>query len=152
MNCKLSDLNFVFVGFKFTGLFSDYPKLIPQGLSEIKDKEQQIINRLDKTIILYEPCKGEDHKIGYFYLGWIMTKEQLTLPDEANLIRINGKYATSSGTIDQMEEIYSRINNWIREKEYKPIWPETLYIEIYETPLGPEITLREEVQVYLPIE
>lgn len=51
-----------------------------------------------------------------------------------------------------MEEIYLRINNWISENEYKPIWPDTLYIEIYDEPLEPEITLEEEVQVYLPIE
>lgn len=81
MKCKLSNLDSIFIGFKFTGLFANYSNMIPQGLREIKQKELEINNRLDKTVILYESCKGKDHKIGYFYIGWIVTKEQSILPD-----------------------------------------------------------------------
>jgi hypothetical protein len=152
MECKLSKLDFTFVGFKFTGLFSEYSNLIPQGLRELNQKGHQINDRMDKTVILYEPCKGEEHKIGFFYIGYIVTKEQTQLAEEAELIIINGNYASSSGTIDQMSDIYSNINYWIKEKEYKPIWPDALHIEIYEKPLEPEITMKEEVQVYLQVE
>lgn len=151
MACNVSNLDFVFIGYKFTGLFTEYPNVIPDCLRETMHNEQLILNRVDKTLILYEPCKGEDHKIGYFYIGWIVTEEQSILPNQAHLIRVKGKYVTSSGTIEQMEEIYARINHRIHEKAYTPIWPDTLYIEIYDEPLNPEVTLKEEVQVYLPI-
>ncbi|QJD83234.1 GyrI-like domain-containing protein [Cohnella herbarum] len=151
MECNIAKLNFLFVGFKLTGLFSEYSNLIPQGLREIKQKDHLINDRLDKTVILYEPCKGEDHKIGFFYIGYIITKEQSLLSEELEVIRINGNYVFSTGIIDQMADIYSNINSWISENGYKPIWPDTLYIEIYEKPLESEITWKEAVQVYLPI-
>ena len=60
-------------------------------------------------------------------------------------------YATASGIIDQMANIYSYINNWIDVSGNKPIGLDTLHIEIYETPLEPELTWKEEVQVYLQV-
>ncbi|RED59176.1 hypothetical protein [Cohnella lupini] len=151
MKGKLTKLDFSFVGYKFSGLFSEYADLIPRSLREVMQKKGTTHNQLETTVILYEPCKGEDHKIGYFYIGNMVTKEQTNLSNEAELIRINGQYATSSGTIDQMASIYSYISSWIEGNGYKPIWPDALFIEIYEKPLQPEVTWKEEVQVYLPV-
>lgn len=50
-----------------------------------------------------------------------------------------------------MAQIYSYTSEWIREDGLEEVWQDTLHIEIYEKPIGPEITGNEEVQVCLAI-
>jgi len=42
MEGKLIDLDFIFVGFKFTGRFDEYPTLIPQAVKEVIEKNHEI--------------------------------------------------------------------------------------------------------------
>lgn len=71
------------VGFKHTGLFSEYPNLIPPAINQVKQKMEEVSERTNTLVILYEPCKGEDHKVGYFYAGYIVEGEPSSVPDAA---------------------------------------------------------------------
>lgn len=51
-----------------------------------------------------------------------------------------------------MGTIYDFVGSWIEQNGYKPIWPNTLFIERYQFPIPNELTLEEEVEVLLPIE
>jgi hypothetical protein len=151
MEAKLINLDFTYVGFKFSGEFTQYSKLIPLAVYELKQKNKEIKERTETLVILYEPCKGEEHKVGYFIVGYIIAGENVSPPEGAELITIKGRYATTTGTISQMADIYSYIGSWIAEQALQQIWPDTLHIEIYEEPLLTEITGNEKVQVCLPV-
>ncbi|WP_019007807.1 hypothetical protein [Cohnella laeviribosi] len=125
--------------------------MIPQAVKEVIERNYEIEERVDSLIILYEPHRGEEHKTGFFYVGHIVNRKPASLPEQAEVINIRGKYATATGTIKQMAKNYSYIGNWIKEQQLKQVWPEALFIEIYDGPIGAEITGNEEVKVCLPI-
>jgi len=151
MEGKIVILEFVFVGFKFSGYFNDYPTLIPEAAKKVKARKDEIVDSTETFAILYEPQKGKEHKIGFFYVGYIVSGDPVSSSDDAEVITINGKYVSALGTINQMADIYSYIGSWITEKGFKQIWPDTLFVEIYNKPIETEVTGNEEVQVCLPI-
>ncbi|MBB6635283.1 GyrI-like domain-containing protein [Cohnella thailandensis] len=153
MEARITTCSFQFVGFKHYGRFDEYDKLVARAFHDLKAKLEQICFGTDTTLALYEPQLGPEHVEGFFYVGIVCTDKPAELPDGAEYLRIDGRYAGARGQIKNMGAIYDDLVRWIQSNGQKQIWPSSLFIERYDFPI-PEtgLTLEEEVEVLLPIE
>lgn len=152
MEAKKTNCRFHVVGYKYTGRFDQYEKLVGQAFQELKSKLDKIPSRTDTTVALYEPKRGSEHIEGYFYVGVVVDEKPEKLPDGSEHIYVEGTYAGAIGQIKNMGKIYDFVGRWIRDNGYKQIWPDTLFVERYEFPIPrDQLTLEEKVEVLLPI-
>jgi hypothetical protein len=143
------------IGYRYTGRFDEYAKLVKQAFDELRGKLEDIPEKTGQTIAIYEPKKNEEHVEGFFYVGCIVEAEpsSTVLQDGSEYLRLAGTYACANGTIGQMSTIYTFVEQWIKENGYRQLWPDTLFVERYEFPIPEgDITGEEPVMVMLPIE
>ena len=96
MEFNKSEQSFHALGKKYTGKFEEYPIVIPKATDDFKEAYQK--ERKESTftrVIVYEPKRGPEHTIGYFYLGALIEEEQLgEVPEDMYFLNINGEFAT----------------------------------------------------------
>lgn len=151
MEGNVTHLRLHVIGYKHTGRFDQYHILVAKAFQDLKSKLSQIPSRTDTTVALYEPQRGSEHVEGFFYVGVIVSEKPEVTPVGSEYLLIDGLYASATGQIKNMGSIYDYVGSWIQQNGYKPIWPNTLFIERYKLPIPDELTLEEEVEVLLPI-
>jgi hypothetical protein len=143
------------IGYRHTGRFEDYARLVKQAFDELRVRLAEIPGKTSLTVAIYEPIKNEEHVEGFFYVGCIVEAEpsSTVLPNGSEYVRLAGTYACAGGTIGQMSGIYAFVAQWIKDNGYRQLWPDALFVERYEFPIpGRDISGDEPVLVMLPIE
>jgi predicted transcriptional regulator YdeE len=137
---------FKFVGIKGSGEFANFGSEVPLQAKEILKRANEIQNRTDIEIALYEPKRNIEHIVGNYYVGLIVSDKVNKAPSGMEYIETHKAYATTRGPISNVENLHSNLLKWIEEKGYERDL-DSFIIETYH----PVENLEEEVQIYLPI-
>jgi predicted transcriptional regulator YdeE len=137
---------FKVVGIKGSGEFANFGSDVPLQAKEILKRANEIQNRTDIEIALYEPKRNIEHIVGNYYVGLIVTDKVSKAPSGMEYIETHKAYATTRGTISNVENLHSSLLKWIEEKGYERDL-DSFIIETYH----PVENREEEVQIYLPI-
>jgi predicted transcriptional regulator YdeE len=137
---------FKVVGIKGSGEFANFGSEVPLQAAEILKRANEIQNRTDIEIALYEPKRNMEHIVGNYYVGLIVSDKVNKAPSGMEYIETHKAYATTRGAISNVENLHSNLLKWIEEKGYERDL-DSFIIETYH----PVENREEEVQIYLPI-
>lgn len=146
MSCMMVKKEFKLVGLKGSGEFANFGNEVPLLAKKLLSRSKEIQNLTETEIALFEPKKDEDHRIGHYYVGLIVSKESNDVPTGMEYIETTNRYITTRGNISKLGELHLNLLNWAAEQGYQ----RDLISYIIETyhPMGEGV---EEVQIYLPI-
>ncbi|WP_099364207.1 GyrI-like domain-containing protein [Fredinandcohnia onubensis] len=147
MSFMVVDKEFKLVGLKGSGEFVNFGNEVPLLAKKLLSRSNEIQNRTDTEIALFEPKKDEDHKIGHYYVGLIVSEKSNDLPTGMDYIETTNRYITTRGNISKLGELHLNLLNWAAEQGYQRDL-NSYIIETYH-PMG---ETEEEVQIYLPIQ
>ncbi|MCH7321574.1 GyrI-like domain-containing protein [Solibacillus sp. MA9] len=138
---------FKIIGLKGSGEYINFGNEVPLLAKQLLSRSNEILSATETEIALYEPKKGEEHKIGHYYVGLIVSEKLMEVPTGMDYIETNKNYITTRGSISNLGELHLNLLNWAEEQGYQ----RDLHSYIIETyhPLGDG---DEEVQIYLPIQ
>ena len=137
---------FKLVGLKGCGEFINFGNEVPLLAKKLLNRSNEIQNLTETEIALFEPKKDEDHKIGHYYVGLIVSEKSDEIPTGMEYIETNNRYITTRGNITKLGELHLNLLNWAAEQGYQRD-SHSYIIETYH-PMGEG---EEEVQIYLPI-
>jgi predicted transcriptional regulator YdeE len=137
---------FKLVGIKGSGEYTNFGSEVPLQAKEILKRANEIQNRTDVEIALFEPKRNKEHLVGNYFVGLIVSNKVNEAPSGMEYIEIDKEYATTRGTISNVESLHSSLLKWIEEKGYERD-PESFIIETYH----PVENGEEEIEIYLPI-
>jgi effector-binding domain-containing protein len=137
---------FKLVGIKGSGEFANFGSEVPLQAKEILKRANEIQNRTDIEIALFEPKRNIDHLVGNYFVGLIVSSKVNEVPSGMEYIETEKEYATTRGTISNVESLHSSLVKWIEEKGYVRDL-DSFIIETYH----PVENGEEEIQIYLPI-
>jgi predicted transcriptional regulator YdeE len=147
MSFMMVKKEFKLVGLKGSGEFVNFGNLVPLLAKQLLSRLNEILNLTENEIALFEPKKDEEHRIGHYYVGLIVSEKLNEVPIGMDYIEINKSYITTRGNISNLGELHLNLLNWAEEQGYQ----RDLDFYIIETyhPMGEG---DEEVQIYLPIQ
>ncbi|WP_099355089.1 GyrI-like domain-containing protein [Fredinandcohnia onubensis] len=137
---------FKLVGLKGRGEFANYGNEVPLLAKKLLSRSNEIQNRTETEIALFEPKKDEDHKIGHYYVGLVVSEKSNAVPTRMDYIETTNHYITTRANISKLGELHLNLLNWAAEQGYQRDL-NSYIIETYH-PMGEG---EEEVQIYLPI-
>ncbi|MEH7385409.1 GyrI-like domain-containing protein [Bacillus sp. JJ1521] len=146
MSFMMVKKEFKLIGLKGSGEFVNYGKEVPLLAKQLLSRSNEILNRTETEIALFEPKKDEMHRSGHYYVGLIVGEKLNEVPTGMDYIEINKSYITTIGNISNLEELHLNLLNWAKEQGYQRDL-DSYIIETYH-PMGEG---DEEVQIYLPI-
>lgn len=119
MKYSIADKTFYFIGSKHTEQFEKYPAIIPEAVKEFSEKYP--LNKDSVRAIVYEPLKGPDHKVGFFYVGVLVADENSELPEGMTFLTLEGRYASVRDKFDvtKMGVLYNGLDHWIIQNNLK---------------------------------
>ncbi|MEH7246166.1 effector binding domain-containing protein [Neobacillus niacini] len=138
---------FKLVGLKGSGEFVNYGHEVPLLAKNLLSRSNEILDPTETEIALFEPKKDEEHRIGHYYVGLIVSEKLNEVPTGMEYIETNKSYITTSGNISKLEELHSNLLDWAEEQGYQRDL-DSYIIETYH-PMGEG---DEEVQIYIPIQ
>ncbi|WP_043931041.1 GyrI-like domain-containing protein [Bacillus sp. EB01] len=138
---------FKIVGIKGSGEFDNFGKEIPLLAKQLLSRSNEILNKTETEIALYEPKKNEEHRIGHYLVGLIVSEKLEEVPSGMNYVETKTSYITTRGNISNLRELHSNLLNWAKEQGYQRDL-DSYIVETYH-PMGDG---EEEVQIYLPIQ
>jgi predicted transcriptional regulator YdeE len=138
---------FKLVGLKGSGEFVNFGNEVPLLAKQLLSRSNEILNPTETEIALFEPKKDEDHRIGHYYVGLIVSEKLSEVPTGMDYIETNKSYVTTRGNISNLGELHMNLLNWTEEQGYERDL-DSYIIETYH-PIGDG---EEEVQIYLPIQ
>jgi predicted transcriptional regulator YdeE len=137
---------FKLVGIKGSGEFANFGSEVPLQAKEVLKRADEIQNRTNIEIALFEPKRNRDHLVGNYFVGLIVSSKVNEVPSGMEYIETEKEYATTRGTISNVESLHSSLVKWIEEKGYVRDL-DSFIIETYH----PVENGEEEIQIYLPI-
>lgn len=137
---------FKLVGIKGSGEFANFGSEVPLQAKEVLKRANEIQSRTEIEIALYEPKRNTDHLVGNYFVGLIVSNIVNEAPSGMEYIETDKEYATTRGTISNVESLHMSLLNWIEEKGYERDL-DSFIIETYH----PVENSEEEIQIYLPI-
>ncbi|RFB11404.1 AraC family transcriptional regulator [Bacillus sp. HNG] len=147
MSFMMVEKEFKLVGLKGSGEFVNYGDEVPLLAKQLLSRSREIQNSTETEIALFEPKKDEEHRIGDYYVGLIVSEKLNEVPTGMVYIEINKRYITTRGNILNLGELHLNLLNWAEEQGYQRNL-DSYIIETYH-PMGEGF---EEVKVYLPIQ
>jgi predicted transcriptional regulator YdeE len=147
MSFMMVKKEFKLVGLKGSGEFANFGNLVPLLAKQLLSRLNEILNLTENEIALFEPKKDEEHRIGHYYVGLIVSEKLNEVPIGMDYIEINKSYITTRGNISNLGELHLNLLNWAEEQGYQRDL-DSYIIETYH-PMGEG---DEEVQIYLPIQ
>ncbi|WP_249596599.1 GyrI-like domain-containing protein [Peribacillus frigoritolerans] len=147
MSFMMVKKEFKVVGLKGSGEFVNFGNLVPLLAKQLLSRLNEILNLTENEIALFEPKKDEEHRIGHYYVGLIVSEKLNEVPTGMDYIEINKSYITTRGNISNLGKLHLNLLNWAEEQGYQRDL-DSYIIETYH-PMGEG---DEEVQIYLPIQ
>ncbi|CAM5214254.1 GyrI-like small molecule binding protein OS=Ureibacillus acetophenoni OX=614649 GN=SAMN05877842_11790 PE=4 SV=1 [Ureibacillus acetophenoni] len=145
MSFEMVKKDFKLVGLKGSGEFINFGNEVPLLARKLLSRSNEIQNRTETEIALFEPKRDADHAIGHYYVG-LMVNEKLTeVPSGMDYIETNNSYITTRGNINSLDQLHLNLLKWSNEQGYQRDL-DSYIIETYHP-----IDDGEEVQIYLPI-
>ncbi|QTD40027.1 hypothetical protein [Sporosarcina sp. Te-1] len=129
---EIKELKLDMVGTKYVAAFSEYAAIIPGKVGTFSHRKAEIPNVTNDSIIVYEPKTGDDHKIGYFYIGFITEGPVDRIPSGMDYLQVEGSFAVLETEFDvtKMGEYYSVLVKWLYAEGYQE-HPTDQIVEIY---------------------
>lgn len=146
MQFKQVKKGFKVVGIKSRGAFANFGTEVPELAQQLLLRSNEIQNRSDTEIALFEPKKDINHLEGHYYVGLIVNDTINEIPSGMDYIETAQHYVTTRGKITNIGDLHSRLLKWAEEQGYKRDL-ESYIVETYH-PIEDE---EEEVEIYLPI-
>jgi len=137
---------FKIIGLKGSGEYINFGNEVPLLAKQLLSRSNEILSATETEITLYEPKKGEEHRIGHYYVGLVVSEKLNEVPTGMDYIETNKNYITTRGSISNLGELHLNLLNWAKEQDYQRDL-NSYIIETYH-PMGDG---DEEVQIYLPI-
>jgi predicted transcriptional regulator YdeE len=147
MSFKMVKKEFKIVGLKGSGEFVNFGNEVPLLAKQLLDRSNEILNSTGIEISLYEPKKDEEHRVGHYYVGLIVSEKLNAVPSGMDYIETNKSYVTTRGIISNLSKLHLNLLNWAVEQGYQRDL-DSYIVETYH-PMGEG---EEEVQIYLPIQ
>ncbi|MDM5286543.1 GyrI-like domain-containing protein [Peribacillus castrilensis] len=147
MSIMIVKKEFKLVGLKGSGEFVNFGNEVPLLAKQLLSRSNEILNPIETEIALFEPKKDEEHRIGHYYVGVIVSGKLNEVPTGMNYMEINKSYITTRGNISNLGELHLNLMNWAEEQGYQRDL-DSYIIETYH----PMEEGDEEVQIYLPIQ
>ncbi|MFJ7939253.1 GyrI-like domain-containing protein [Peribacillus sp. NPDC096622] len=147
MSFMMVKKEFKLVGLKGSGEFVNFGNEVPLLAKQLLSRSTEILNPTETEIALFEPKKDEEHRIGHYYVGLIVSEKLNEVPTGMDYIEINKSYITTRGNISNLGELHLNLLNWAEEQGYQRDL-DSYIIETYHL-MGEG---DEEVQIYLPIQ
>ncbi|MEH7178315.1 GyrI-like domain-containing protein [Neobacillus vireti] len=138
---------FKIVGLKGSGEFVNFGHEVSLLAKQLLSRSNEILHTTETEIALYEPKKYEQHRIGHYYVGLIVSEKLNEVPTGMDYIETNKSYITTRGNMSNLGELHLNLLNWAEEKGYQRDL-DSYIIETYH----PKGEGDEEVQIYLPIQ
>jgi hypothetical protein len=138
---------FKLIGLKGSGEFVNFGNEVPLRAKQLLSRSNEILNPTETEVALFEPKKDEEHRIGHYYVGLIVSEKLNEVPIGMDYIEINKSYITTRGNISNLGELHLNLMNWAEEQGYQRDL-DSYIIETYHL-MGEG---DEEVQIYLPIQ
>ncbi len=137
---------FKLVGLKGCGEFINFGNEVPLLAKKLLNRSNEIQYLTETEIALFEPKKDENHRIGHYYVGLIVSEKSDEIPTGMEYIETNNRYITTRGNSSKLGELHLNLSKWAAEQGYQ----RDIHSYIIETyhPMGEG---EEEVQIYLPI-
>lgn len=142
--CQVVTREFKVIAEKHTGLYKDYPELVPKAAHQFL---QRASNLTGTEVTVYEPKASESHTEGTFYVGVLVNDELDTLPEGAEFLKIKHTYGMIRGNGTEMGNLNSTLDQWIDEQDYTRDTFKDFILETYH----PVENGVEEVEIYIPI-
>lgn len=147
MSFMMVKKEFKLVGLKGSGEFVNFGNEVPLRAKQLLSRSNEILNPTENEIALFEPKKDEEHRIGHYYVGLIVSEKLYEVPTGMDYIEINKSFITTRGNISNLGELHLNLLNWAEEQGYQRDL-DSYIIETYHL-MG---ECNEEVQIYLPIQ
>ncbi|MEB2630960.1 MULTISPECIES: GyrI-like domain-containing protein [Peribacillus] len=147
MSFMMVKKEFKLVGLKGSGEFVNFGNEVPLRAKQLLSRLNEILNPTENEIALFEPKKDEEHRIGHYYVGLIVSEKLYEVPTGMDYIEINKSFITTRGNISNLGELHLNLLNWAEEQGYQRDL-DSYIIETYHL-MG---ECNEEVQIYLPIQ
>ena len=148
MSFMMVKKNFKFVGLKGSGEFVNFGKEVPLRAKQLLSRSNEILNPTEFEIALFEPKRGEKHKIGHYFVGLTVSEKLNELPLGMEYIEIDKSYITTRGNISNLEQLHLNLINWCKEQGYQRDLDSYIIESYHPMAEGEE---DEDVQIYLPI-
>ena len=139
--------DFKLVGLKGSGEFVNFGNEVPLLSKQLLSRSCEILNSTATEIALFEPKKDEEHRLGHYYVGLIVSEKPNEVPSGMNYIEIYNSYVSTRGNISNLGELHLNLLQWAEQQGYQ----RDLHSYIIET-YHPMEEGEEEIQIYLPIQ
>jgi len=147
MSFKKVKKEFKLVGLKGSGEFVNFGNEVPLLAKQLLSRSNEILNSTETEIALFEPKKNEEHRIGHYYVGLVVSEKLNEVPSGMDYIETVKSYVTTRGNISNLGVLHLNLLNWAEEQDYQRDL-DSYIIETYH----PMVEGEEEVQIYLPIQ
>ncbi|WP_144554049.1 GyrI-like domain-containing protein [Peribacillus simplex] len=147
MSFKKVIKEFKLVGLKGSGEFVNFGNEVPLLAKQLLSRSNEILNSTETEIALFEPKKNEEHRIGHYYVGLVVSEKLNEVPSGMDYIETVKSYVTTRGNISNLGVLHLNLLNWAEEQDYQRDL-DSYIIETYH----PMVEGEEEVQIYLPIQ
>ncbi|MBD8591627.1 GyrI-like domain-containing protein [Peribacillus simplex] len=147
MSFKKVKKEFKLVGLKGSGEFVNFGNEVPLLAKQLLSRSNEILNSKETEIALFEPKKNEEHRIGHYYVGLVVSEKLNEVPSGMDYIETVKSYVTTRGNISNLGVLHLNLLNWAEEQDYQRDL-DSYIIETYH----PMVEGEEEVQIYLPIQ
>ncbi|WP_249599012.1 AraC family transcriptional regulator [Peribacillus frigoritolerans] len=147
MSFKKVKKEFKLVGLKGCGEFVNFGNEVPLLAKQLLSRSNEILNSIETEIALFEPKKNEEHRIGHYYVGLVVSEKLNEVPSGMDYIETVKSYVKTRGNISNLGVLHLNLLNWAEEQDYQRDL-DSYIIETYH----PMVEGEEEVQIYLPIQ
>lgn len=146
MECKHIEKTFKVVGIENSGLFANFGNEVPASARQFLSRANEISNRTETEIALFEPKKDEDHIEGRYYVGLIVKENLQEVPSGMDYIEVTNYYVTTRGKITELDDLHLKLVKWSDDQGYQRDL-DSYIVELYHPiPNG-----EEEVEIFLPV-
>lgn len=146
MEFKKVKKDFKVVGMKNSGAFADFGSEVPKFAQQFLRRANEITNRTETEIAIYEPRRNDDHQEGQYYVGLIVDGTSNNIPSGMEYMEVSQEYINTRGKITNIGELHQKLIKWAEEQGFQRDL-ESYIIETYHQIENNE----EEVEIYLPI-
>jgi predicted transcriptional regulator YdeE len=138
---------FKLVGLRGSGEFVNFGIEVPLLAKQFLSRSNEILIPTETEIAVFEPKKDDEHRIGHYYVGFMVSEKLKEVPSGMDFIETNNSYASTRGNISNLGELHVNLLKWAEQQGYERDL-DSYIIETYH-PMGEG---EEEVQIYLPIQ
>ena len=146
MTGKIVSRQFLLVGMRSNGAFSEFGTIVPNAAREVMARSSEIEGSSGREIALFEPKRSEDHLQGEFIAGLMVAMPVRNVPDGMLYIETQGDYAMASGKIEALNSLHAGLLEWTARQGFQVDRKEYI-VEIYIP-----ADHGEDVEIYLPLQ